>query len=72
MLFWRVWHVLIPFLIPSGLYIPEDDMNAPERFRGIGVRIEDDVVIAEDSPLILSADCPKEIYDIEQICGRSS
>uniref|UniRef100_A0A8B9UIE1 Xaa-Pro aminopeptidase 3 n=1 Tax=Anas zonorhyncha TaxID=75864 RepID=A0A8B9UIE1_9AVES len=58
--------------IEPGLYIPEDDMNAPERFRGIGVRIEDDVVIAEDSPLILSADCPKEIYDIEQICGRSS
>uniref|UniRef100_A0A8C9L3B0 Xaa-Pro aminopeptidase n=1 Tax=Pavo cristatus TaxID=9049 RepID=A0A8C9L3B0_PAVCR len=58
--------------IEPGLYIPEDDVSAPERFRGIGVRIEDDVVIADDSPLILSADCPKEIYDIEQICGRSS
>ncbi|XP_048785020.1 xaa-Pro aminopeptidase 3 isoform X1 [Lagopus muta] len=58
--------------IEPGLYIPEDDVSAPERFRGLGVRIEDDVVIADDSPLILSADCPKEIYDIEQICGRSS
>lgn len=47
-------------------------MSAPERFRGIGVRIEDDVVITEDAPLILSADCPKEIYHIEQICGCSS
>ncbi|KAM9292654.1 xaa-Pro aminopeptidase 3 isoform 2-T2 [Morus bassanus] len=58
--------------IEPGIYIPEDDMSAPERFRGIGVRIEDDVVITEDVPLILSADCPKEIYHIEQICGRSS
>lgn len=70
-MFWRVWRVLIPSLL-SGLYIPEDDANAPERFRGIGVRIEDDVVIGDDSPLILSDGCPKEIYDIEQICGRSS
>ncbi|KAM9638209.1 xaa-Pro aminopeptidase 3 isoform 1-T11 [Morphnus guianensis] len=58
--------------IEPGIYIPEDDVSAPERFRGIGVRIEDDVVITEDAPLILSADCPKEIYHMEQICGRSS
>ncbi|XP_009082099.1 PREDICTED: probable Xaa-Pro aminopeptidase 3, partial [Acanthisitta chloris] len=58
--------------IEPGIYIPEDDMSAPERFRGIGVRIEDDVVITEDAPLILSDNCPKEIYHIEQICGRSS
>nr|XP_054487810.1 xaa-Pro aminopeptidase 3 isoform X2 [Agelaius phoeniceus] len=58
--------------IEPGIYIPEDDVSAPERFRGIGVRIEDDVVITEDAPLVLSADCPKDIYHLEQICGRSS
>uniref|UniRef100_A0A7M4G3H9 Xaa-Pro aminopeptidase 3 n=1 Tax=Crocodylus porosus TaxID=8502 RepID=A0A7M4G3H9_CROPO len=57
--------------IEPGIYIPEDDLAAPERFRGTGIRIEDDVVVTEDTPLILSADCPKEIYHIEQICGRS-
>ncbi|XP_019345032.2 xaa-Pro aminopeptidase 3 isoform X2 [Alligator mississippiensis] len=57
--------------IEPGIYIPEDDLAAPKRFRGIGIRIEDDVVVTEDTPLILSADCPKEIYHIEQICGRS-
>ncbi|XP_025064733.1 xaa-Pro aminopeptidase 3 isoform X4 [Alligator sinensis] len=57
--------------IEPGIYIPEDDLAAPKRFRGIGIRIEDDVVVTEDTPLILSADCPKEIYHIEQICGHS-
>ncbi|XP_053113095.1 xaa-Pro aminopeptidase 3 isoform X2 [Hemicordylus capensis] len=57
--------------IEPGIYIPEDDINAPERFRGIGIRIEDDVVVTENAPLILSADCPKELYDIEQVCGCS-
>ncbi|XP_057597217.1 xaa-Pro aminopeptidase 3 isoform X3 [Hippopotamus amphibius kiboko] len=58
--------------VEPGIYIPEDDKDAPERFRGLGVRIEDDVVVTEDSPLILSADCPKEMNDIEQICSRAS
>lgn len=58
--------------VEPGIYIPEDDRDAPERLRGLGVRIEDDVVVTEDSPLILSADCPKEMNDIEQICSRAS
>nr|XP_033790974.1 xaa-Pro aminopeptidase 3 isoform X2 [Geotrypetes seraphini] len=56
--------------IEPGIYIPEDDNSAPEQFRGIGIRIEDDVAITQEAPLILSADCPKEIYDIEQICAN--
>ncbi|XP_021071923.1 xaa-Pro aminopeptidase 3 [Mus pahari] len=58
--------------VEPGIYIPEDDRDAPEKFRGLGVRIEDDVVVTQDSPLILSADCPKEMNDIEQICSRTS
>ncbi|XP_029811609.1 xaa-Pro aminopeptidase 3 isoform X1 [Suricata suricatta] len=58
--------------VEPGIYIPEDDRDAPEKFRGLGVRIEDDVVVTQDSPLILSADCPKEMNDIEQICSRAS
>ncbi|XP_034507608.1 xaa-Pro aminopeptidase 3-like [Ailuropoda melanoleuca] len=58
--------------VEPGIYIPEDDRDAPEKFRGLGVRIEDDVVVTQDSPLILSADCPKDMNDIEQICSRAS
>ncbi|XP_038639410.1 xaa-Pro aminopeptidase 3 isoform X2 [Scyliorhinus canicula] len=53
--------------IEPGIYIPEDDTTAPPRFRGMGIRIEDDVLITEEAPVILSADCPKELFELEQI-----
>ncbi|KAM4721791.1 xaa-Pro aminopeptidase 3 [Rhinophrynus dorsalis] len=56
--------------IEPGIYIPEDDTEAPEKYRGLGIRIEDDVVITEQSPIILSADCPKEIYEMQQVFGK--
>ncbi|KAM7386475.1 hypothetical protein PAMA_009201 [Pampus argenteus] len=57
--------------IEPGLYICKDNDQAPERFRGLGVRIEDDVVIRDSGgPLILSSDAPKTIADIEQACGQ--
>lgn len=57
--------------IEPGLYICEDDDQVPQRFRGLGVRIEDDVVIqAEGGPLILSSNTPKTIADIERACAQ--
>ncbi|XP_006890154.1 PREDICTED: probable Xaa-Pro aminopeptidase 3 [Elephantulus edwardii] len=58
--------------VEPGIYIPEDDRDAPKRFQGLGVRIEDDIVVTQGSPLILSADCPKEMCDIRQICSGTS
>ncbi|XP_010610625.1 xaa-Pro aminopeptidase 3 isoform X1 [Fukomys damarensis] len=57
--------------IEPGIYVPEDDSDAPEKFRGLGVRIEDDVVVTQHSTLILSAECPRDLKDIEQICNRA-
>lgn len=55
----------------SGLYINEEDNQAPERFRGLGIRIEDDVVIRQKGgPLILSSEAPKTIADVEQACAQ--
>lgn len=43
----------------------------PKRFRGLGVRIEDDVVIQDKGgPLILSREAPKTIADVEQACAQ--
>lgn len=60
----------VPLFI-TGLYICEDNDQVPKRFRGLGVRIEDDVVIQDKgSPLILSCDAPKTIADVEQACAQ--
>lgn len=55
--------------IEPGIYIPADDESAPEAMRGIGVRIEDDVVITADGAENLTAECPKEIDAVEQLVG---
>ena len=51
--------------IEPGLYIAEDDMDAPEAYRGIGIRIEDDVLVTEGGNLVLTAAAPKSIADVE-------
>ena len=52
--------------IEPGLYIAEDDESAPERYRGIGIRIEDDIVVTEGAPLVLTDACPKTVEAIER------
>lgn len=59
------------FTIEPGLYIPEDDTSAPEKFRGIGIRIEDDIRITQSGCEILTSAAPKEISDLEAIVGKS-
>jgi Xaa-Pro aminopeptidase len=56
--------------VEPGLYIPVDDDRAPPPFRGIGIRIEDDVLIREGSPEVLTEFIPKEISAIESFMNR--
>jgi Xaa-Pro aminopeptidase len=53
------------FTIEPGLYFHRDDLLAPAEFRGIGVRIEDDVLVTENGVENLSAALPRTIGDIE-------
>ena len=53
------------FTIEPGLYFHENDSLAPEQFRGIGVRIEDNVCITEDGHRWLSKSIPRTTSEIE-------
>lgn len=58
------------FTIEPGLYFQIDDLTVPEELRGIGVRIEDDIVMTADGPVNLSADIPRTVSDIEAWIAR--
>lgn len=51
--------------VEPGIYIKEDDEEVPEAFRGIGVRIEDDILITESGHEVLTASTPKALSDVE-------
>jgi Xaa-Pro aminopeptidase len=53
------------FTIEPGLYFQADDLTVPEHFRGIGVRIEDNIVVTEDGCELLSGDIPRTAEDVE-------
>ena len=58
------------FTIEPGLYFPEGDPNVPSHYRGLGIRIEDDILITEQGPENLSASTPKERAEVEEACRR--
>lgn len=60
------------FTIEPGLYIPINDMSAPVELRGIGIRIEDDIVITATGCEVMTAGVPKEISEIESIVGTAA
>ncbi|HEX7463941.1 MAG TPA: M24 family metallopeptidase, partial [Actinomycetota bacterium] len=60
------------FTVEPGIYVADDDERASDAFRGIGVRIEDDVVITEDGHENLTAAIPKRPADLEAWMRDSS
>ena len=53
--------------VEPGLYFGERDARVPARLRGIGVRIEDDVLVTRRGPVVLTAAAPKSIADVERL-----
>jgi Xaa-Pro aminopeptidase len=58
------------FTVEPGLYLSKDDQNIPHEFRGIGIRIEDDILITDKGNINLSREIPKEIKDVEEACNH--
>jgi Xaa-Pro aminopeptidase len=55
--------------VEPGLYFQEDDLLVPEELRGIGIRIEDDIVVTGDGSRNLSEALPRDIAGIEEWMG---
>uniref|UniRef100_UPI00262664C8 M24 family metallopeptidase n=1 Tax=Acidithiobacillus sp. TaxID=1872118 RepID=UPI00262664C8 len=53
--------------VEPGLYVAPDDRSVAERWRGIGIRIEDDVAVTRDGHEVLTAGMPKEAEAIEAL-----
>ncbi|MDR3613646.1 MAG: aminopeptidase P N-terminal domain-containing protein [Candidatus Obscuribacterales bacterium] len=71
-------HKLVPtkagnvFTVEPGLYFDANDKRMPARYRGIGVRIEDDVVITDTGCEVLTAKVPKSIDEIEALMAEAT
>ena len=62
------WRLLEPGMVTTiepGIYISPSNTKVPKKWRGIGVRIEDDVLVTKSGHKILSAGIPKTVQEIE-------
>ena len=64
---WRVLEPGMVLTVEPGLYIPVGSKGVAKKWQGIGIRIEDDVVVTKSGPDVLTRDVPKEIAEIEAL-----
>jgi Xaa-Pro aminopeptidase len=57
--------------VEPGLYVAEDEATVAERWRGIGIRIEDDVLVTVHGHEVLTAGIPKTVEEVEAACAAS-
>jgi len=53
--------------IEPGIYIRPDDRRVAKKWRGLGIRIEDDVTVTRDGSEVLTGGVPKSVDDIEAL-----
>jgi Xaa-Pro aminopeptidase len=56
--------------VEPGLYIAEDAEDVPDRYRGIGVRVEDDVLVTADGYRVLTDKAPRQVEEIESLMAE--
>lgn len=64
---WRQLEPGMALTVEPGLYVAPDDDTVDEQWRGIGIRIEDDVVVTRDGCEVLTHEVPKDVAEIERL-----
>lgn len=68
---WRVLEPGMTLTVEPGIYIAPDNLSVAKKWRGIGVRIEDDVVVTKKGCEILTGAVPKSVADIEALMATA-
>jgi Xaa-Pro aminopeptidase len=58
--------------VEPGLYVPAEADDVAPHFRGIGIRIEDDVLVTDGGCEVLSAAAPKHVAEVEALRAEAS
>lgn len=64
---WRLLEPGMVMTVEPGIYVAPDNINVEKKWRGIGIRIEDNVAITKKGAQILTGDVPKAVADIEAL-----
>ena len=64
---WRILEPNMVMTVEPGIYVSPNDSGVARKWRGIGIRIEDDVVVTKKSCEVLTNDVPKTVKDIEKL-----
>ena len=68
---WRAYEEGMVVTVEPGLYIAPDDETVDEKWRGIGIRIEDDIAVTKNGPLNLTSKVVKTVEDIEALMAKA-
>ncbi len=68
---WRALEAGMVMTVEPGLYVSPDNKRVDPKWRGIGIRIEDDVLLTKDGIEILTAGVPKTVADIEALMANA-
>ncbi|HEX6997418.1 MAG TPA: Xaa-Pro aminopeptidase [Gammaproteobacteria bacterium] len=63
---WRLLEPGMVLTVEPGIYVPPQARKVPKRYRGIGIRIEDDVLVTRDGAEVLTAGLPRTVAEIER------
>lgn len=68
---WRPFEPGMALTVEPGIYVSPTQRGVPKAFKGIGIRIEDDVVVTRTGCDVLTRDVPKTADDIERLMARA-